>query len=160
LEVRETADVYAIGAVLYSLLTGRPPFQADNPLDTLLQVLERDPIPPRQFNSKVPLDLETLCLKCLEKDRRKRYATATEVADELGRMMRGEPKHRRTGRPGNRRHDCDLGGFGRIGDSVSERSGQTSWREPAAGRREDEIGGCGDQGQAGRAHRARPSAGR
>jgi len=90
-QVRETSDVYALGAVLYTSLTGHPPFHADNPLDTLLQVMEREPISPHELNQNVPRDLETICLKCLEKDRRRRYRSASELADELNRYLDGRP---------------------------------------------------------------------
>jgi eukaryotic-like serine/threonine-protein kinase len=89
--VREGADVYAMGAVLYALLTGRPPFQADNPVETLRQVMERDPVAPRQLNPAIPSDLETICLKCLEKAVTNRYRSAKEVADELERFLDGRP---------------------------------------------------------------------
>jgi WD40 repeat protein/tRNA A-37 threonylcarbamoyl transferase component Bud32 len=83
------SDIYSTGAVLYACLTGRAPFVADSPVDTLLQVMSNEPVPPRSLNSKVPRDLETICLKCLEKEPRKRYGTARLLADDLERYLQG-----------------------------------------------------------------------
>jgi serine/threonine protein kinase len=90
-DIGPTVDIYALGAILYEMLTGRPPFQADTWNETVEQVLHDEPSPPTRWRPDVPADLETVCLRCLEKAPARRYANAADLADDLGRFLEGKP---------------------------------------------------------------------
>jgi hypothetical protein len=90
-EVGPPSDVYALGATLYAMVTGRPPFQAATPMDTVLMLLTEEPVPPRRLNASIPRDLETICLKCLEKEPAKRYLSAAALGQDLRRYLNDEP---------------------------------------------------------------------
>jgi tetratricopeptide (TPR) repeat protein/predicted Ser/Thr protein kinase len=90
-QIGPPADVYALGAILYEMLTGRPPFKSETAMDTMLQVLYADPVPPSFLRAKLPRDVETICMKCLQKDPAQRYATALALADDLQRFLDDKP---------------------------------------------------------------------
>lgn len=90
-QISPQTDVYALGVILYELLTGRTPFRGESPMETILQVMSDEALPPSRIQRKLPIDLETICLKCLEKSPGRRYATAEALADDLHRFLVGEP---------------------------------------------------------------------
>jgi len=96
-EIGPASDVHSLGAVLYHMLTGRPPFQASTPVDTLLMVLEQEPLPPRMFNPAIDPELELICVKCLQKPTDLRYASAAALADDLQAYLNNEPISARSG---------------------------------------------------------------
>jgi len=89
-ELGPATDIYSLGAILFELITGRPPFRAETPLDTVMQVIDHQPVPPTMLNPKIDHDLETICLKCLEKDPANRYASADELGEDLQRYLNGD----------------------------------------------------------------------
>jgi serine/threonine protein kinase len=98
-QIGPATDVYALGAILYEMLAGQPPFRGTSPLDALRQVTSQEPVPPSRLAAAVPPDLEAICLKCLEKDRAARYTTGRDLADDLRRFLSGQPvMARRIGR--------------------------------------------------------------
>ena len=94
-EIGPAADIYALGAILYEMLTGRPPFRAETPVETVIQVLHAEVIPPRRIQPRLSRNVETICLQCLQKEAKRRYSSAAALADDLRRFQMGQPIHAR-----------------------------------------------------------------
>ncbi len=90
-QIGHAVDIYALGAILYCALTGRPPFVGTKQSDVLIQVVSKDPVSPRTLQPTIPIDLETICLKCLQRDPKARYETAQDLANDLSLFLNGEP---------------------------------------------------------------------
>ncbi|MBN2505510.1 MAG: protein kinase [Verrucomicrobia bacterium] len=135
-------DLYGLGAILYALLTGHAPVAPGPPFLMLRRALESDPVPPRRLNPVVDVDLETLCLKCLDKDPHRRYATARELADDLARWRRDEPITARTAGPGERawkwvrRHHALVWGGAAAGLTLVLGLGGLLWERALSGHRD------------------------
>ena len=151
-KVGRPSDVYALGGILYHLLTARAPFQADSLEHIITQVLNAEPVSPRLLNPSIPRDLETIWLKCLEKEPSRRYQTAQELADELGRFLRHEPIHARPITPPEklwrwcRRKPALASALGFALAALVIGLATTSWQWRRAERRE-ESERSGDRGQ-------------
>jgi WD40 repeat protein len=90
-QIGPCSDIWALGVILYELLIGRPPFRGETPMETMLQIVQQEPVPPRRLLPKVPRDLETICMKCLQKDPARRFKTAQELGQELEKFLKGMP---------------------------------------------------------------------